>query len=365
MKRLSSFLIINPYGIGDVLYSTPLIRNIHNAFPEARIYYLCNKRTDPVIKNHPLIYKTFVYERDDFVAIKQRSRWRYYRAFLSFIYAIRKERIDVACDLSLHSLFSVISLAAGIGRRVGLSYKKRGFLLNGKVPFSGFNEKHVSDYYLDVLACIDIPVTTRLLEVFPDNVSREWLPGFLKEQKIADNAYVIGITPCGGQAFGKDARVRRWPAEYFSQLIQELIAKYHAKIFLFAGPKEKDDVQTICSALPPVMQEQCIDLTDCTLQELIALVDRCDLFIGNDTGPLRFANARNKKVIAFFGPYDEKAYGLYPYDHMLHRNLSKPMPCRPCYKQFRLRPCVHDLECLTTISVDEVLHAAEELLSIK
>ena len=63
-KDIKSFLIINPYGIGDVLFSTPLIRNVHHYYPHAKIYYLCNIRTQKIFENHPLIHKVFVYERD-------------------------------------------------------------------------------------------------------------------------------------------------------------------------------------------------------------------------------------------------------------------------------------------------------------
>ena len=34
-KNVKSFLVINPYGIGDVLFTTPLIRNLKNNYPDA------------------------------------------------------------------------------------------------------------------------------------------------------------------------------------------------------------------------------------------------------------------------------------------------------------------------------------------
>ncbi len=76
-SRPSSFLVINTYGIGDVLFSTPLIRNLKETFPDARIFYLCNKRTEGIVKTHPLISKTFVYERDEFEIIKHASKLKW------------------------------------------------------------------------------------------------------------------------------------------------------------------------------------------------------------------------------------------------------------------------------------------------
>ena len=66
-EEFKSFLLINPFGIGDVVFSTPLIANLKEKFPRARIFYLCNKKVYPILKNHPSIEKVFIYERDEFV----------------------------------------------------------------------------------------------------------------------------------------------------------------------------------------------------------------------------------------------------------------------------------------------------------
>ena len=49
------FLVINPFGIGDVLFSTALLRCLKRSFPGSKLFYLCNKKTSPVLANHPLI----------------------------------------------------------------------------------------------------------------------------------------------------------------------------------------------------------------------------------------------------------------------------------------------------------------------
>ena len=83
-KKIKKILIINPFGIGDVLFSTPLIRNFHTWNPEARIFYLCNKRVAPLLANHPLITKIIVYERDEFDAVRRRSYRAWVRKILVF-----------------------------------------------------------------------------------------------------------------------------------------------------------------------------------------------------------------------------------------------------------------------------------------
>ena len=242
-KDYKSFLVINTFGIGDVLFSTPLLRNLRDNFPHAKIYYLCNKRVAPLLKSHPLIEKVFIYERDEFVAEQKKSFFALILKYWRFISGIRKERIDCAIDLSLNAQFGFFAFLAGIKNRYGLDYKNRSWFLKHKIKIKGFVDKHVADYYLDTLKLMGISVERKNFEVYPAPEDREWARVFLKEHSITDEQLVIGIAPCGGEAFGKDNYLRRWPAENFSSLIDRLIETYRAKIFIFAGPKERDDVK--------------------------------------------------------------------------------------------------------------------------
>ena len=64
---VKKILIINTFGIGDVLFTTPMISNLRLAYPECTIAYLANRRTADFLKFNPDIYQVFVYERDEFV----------------------------------------------------------------------------------------------------------------------------------------------------------------------------------------------------------------------------------------------------------------------------------------------------------
>jgi len=359
-KDYKSFLVINTFGIGDVLFSTPLLRNLRDNFPQAKIYYLCNKRTAPLLKTHPLIEKVFVYERDEFVAEQKKSFFALILKYRRFISEIRKERIECAIDLSLNTQFGFFAFLAGIKERYGLDYKNRSRFLTRKFRIKGFVDKHVADYYLDTLKLMGIPVKRRNLEVYPDLACEERAKLFLKEHGITDERLVIGIAPCGGEAFGSNNYFKRWPAENFSLLIDRLVEAYRAKVFIFAGPKEKDDVTGIMSSLKH--KEEVFAFPDSSLGETAALVERCRLFISNDTGILRFADSLNKKIVAFYGPIDEKVYGTYPAQDGRVIILKKDLPCRPCYRNFRIQACNRDRECLKSISVDEAFAAARQLL---
>jgi heptosyltransferase II len=359
-KNYRSFLIINTFGIGDVLFSTPLIRNLSERFPQAKLYYLANRKTAGFMSKHPLIERVFVYERDEFVAAQKVSWLAALKAYSRFISEIRKEKIEAAIDLSLNTPFGFFALLSGIKDRFGLDYKKRGLFLTRKLPIEGFLSKHVAEYYLDVLKLMDIQPRAYPMEVYTDKESAAQADTFLKNNLISGHDLIIGIAPCGGDAFGKDADIKRWPAEKFSGLIERLVNDLKAKVFIFAGPKEKTEIGGIIGGLKN--REGVFEFTGSTLTQTTALLEKCSLFIGNDTGPMRFADALRKKIVALFGPVDEKVYGPYPEDPGRAIVLKKDLPCRPCYGKFRLAPCKRDKECLKGISIDEVMAAVKKLL---
>jgi lipopolysaccharide heptosyltransferase II len=359
-NKFKSFLLINPFGIGDIIFSTPLIRNLKENFPEAKVFYLCNKKTYPILKNHPLIDKVFIYERDEFVDVQRKSLWGWLKKFQEFILDIKKEKIDVCLDLSLNTQYGFFAWLAGIPKRYGLDYKSRSKFLNRKIKIDGFVDKHVADYYLDTLKLLNITVNRCGLEVYTDLVSKEWANEFFKKNSILKEDFVIGIAPCGGDAFGKDNYLKRWPSERFSLLIDRLVDEYKAKIFIFSGPKEKEDVIGI---MHPLKHKKAVfEFSDTSLEKTIALVERCQLFISNDTGILRFAEGLNKKIVALYGPIDEKIYGPYSLQEGRVVVLKKDLPCRPCYRQFKLSACLENRKCLLDISVEEVLTAVRKVM---
>ncbi|MBU1863260.1 MAG: glycosyltransferase family 9 protein [Candidatus Omnitrophica bacterium] len=358
-KNIQKILIVNPFGIGDVLFSTPLIRNVKKWDPEAQILYLCNKRVAPLLTNHPLIDKIFIYERDDFDMTRKKSISKWLMKIFSFLGAIHKERIAILIDLSMHPQFGFFGKLMGIKKRIGFNYRERGKFLTHKFDLEGFDEKHVAEHHLDLLRLVNIPVSSKKLELYVSEEDRLWTNKICRTYGFDDKP-LISVAPFGGESFGKQELIKRWPLEKYGQLINKIIALHDARIFLLAGTKEKKEMAQLLSMIKE--RDKVYDATECSITKIAALVDKSSLIIANDTGSLRFANALNKKIITFFGPSDDTVYGLYPFDETKHIVLKRNLPCRPCYKKFRLEPCRRNGACLSWISVEETYAAVQELL---
>lgn len=352
-------LIINPFGIGDVLFTTPIIHTLKEAFPGVKIGYLCNRRSAPLLENNPYIDSIFVYERDEFEAISQRSFFRWLKQILVFLNRLKRERFDLTLDFSLNTQYGFFSWYAGIRERIGYDYKKRGRFLTKKINLSGYSEKHIVEYYVDLLRCLKVNSKYKNLELCLNKNEEEKTDKILSIENISEKDFLVGIIPAGGKSWGKDAYLKHWPPENFAALADKMVENYQAKIIIMGDFSEKELVKKVIEN----MRYKAIGLAgETNLGEFTALLNKANLVITNDGGPLHIAVALGKKTLSFFGPVDPKVYGPYPVDENRHIVLKKDLDCSPCYRNFRLTECQKNKECLKNIGVDEALGAVKNLL---
>src|SRR3989338_3373361 len=101
-----SFLVINPFGIGDVIFSMTLVEAIRQAHPEAIIGFLCNESTVDLVRLNTSIDHTFVFHRDLFRQLWKKSPLLFFRKLRALLAMIREHRFDTAFDLSLGREYS-------------------------------------------------------------------------------------------------------------------------------------------------------------------------------------------------------------------------------------------------------------------
>lgn len=356
---MKKFLVINPFGIGDVLFTTPVIKAIKNSYPGSFIGYWCNERVKPILKDNPCIDKIFALSRGDIKRIYHQSRWQGITKFLSLLRNIKREHFDISLDFSLDHRYGLTSKLLGIKKRLGYNYKKRGRFLTDKIDIAGYQDKHVVEYYLELLKLLDINPQDEKPELYITEQDKKRAFDLLQSKGIDNKDLVIGIAPGAGESWGKDARLKHWPAEKFARLADRLISELGAKILILGDKTER----AIADTIKNTMRNKPIDLAgETNLEELIAIINNLHILVTNDGGPLHIAVALNKKTVSLFGPVDPKVYGPYPFNERLHIVLRRTLDCSPCYRNFRLSRCRSNRECLEKIDVDEVFNAVVNLL---
>jgi len=360
IKNKKKILIFNPFGIGDVLCTTPLIRNIKEQLPDSSISFICNRRVYPLLRNNKFLNRVMVFEKDEWKEAARESRFGFFKKFFAFKKEVKMSKFDIVFDLSLKSFYGFFFKICGIRTRIGFNFKNRGRFLTHKADLNqGFRFKHVAKYYLDLLKFLNITPTDYKYDLPLSEQSIQVSERILRNNNISKDDLVIGICPASGDSWGKTAYFRRWPKEDFAKLCDKLIQELGAKIVLFRSKTETaicDEVYKQTSVKP---------LNFCgrlSLDNFCAMLSLCNFVITNDGGPFHMVQALGKRAIGFIGPVDEKVYGTYP-DRGNYFVFTKNVGCRPCYKRFRFPKCEFDKRCLRQITVNEVFAKAKELIS--
>ncbi|MEE9118705.1 MAG: glycosyltransferase family 9 protein, partial [Calditrichia bacterium] len=187
------------------------------------------------------------------------------------------------------------------------------------------------------------------LEVPVFDEDREFVSDFLAQNNISDKDLLIGLNP------GAFRSSRCWFNERWAQLADWLIEEYGSKVIITGGESEREMINEIVNSMK---KKSAIIATDFTLKQLAALLEKLNLFITNDTGPMHIATAMQTPLIAIFGPGD--VYRVPPYcqrDRAVI--LRKDVDCeRPCY-QFKC----NDRKCMELITTDDVIKAVKRTLT--
>jgi ADP-heptose:LPS heptosyltransferase len=164
---------------------------------------------------------------------------------------------------------------------------------------------------------------------------------------------LVGVHASGGR------EIKQWDPLRFAAVARRLIGERGATIVLTGAAGDRPLVDRVKAELPP---DRVVDLTgEPDLLTLAAVLERLDLFITGDTGPMHVAAAVGTPIVAVFGPSDPLRYApAGPRDRIVRIDL----PCAPC-NRIRLPParCVGHLpDCLAGISADRVFDEASAVL---
>lgn len=167
---------------------------------------------------------------------------------------------------------------------------------------------------------------------------------FLREVGVGGEDLLIGLNP------GAGVYSRRWPKERFAKLGDYLSREYGAKLIIFGGKGEGELIEEVIG----LMEVFPIDASKTSLRQLTSLIQRCNLFVTNDTGPMHIAVAMEAPVVTIFGSVSAKTDLPYGNGHIA---LQADLPCIPCGRSY-----CKELNCLKSITVEEVLASCRKIL---
>lgn len=367
-KESPRILLVNPFGIGDVLFSFPLLTQLKYFYPYSYIGYLCNRRTEPLLRTVSCINALFVYEKDEFRDTWKQSKWKGMKRFLGLLRALRRPKFEYAFDLSLNREYGALLWAAGIKKRIGYNFKGRGAFLNHRIELPrGYADKSVAEYYLDLLKVIapDAGLQPRSipeLMVIPEPLKKRTQQAL---RLFTRDPVIIGIAPAGGRSWGKEASRKHWKTEHYADLINRLVAIGSVSVLLLGSEEERPVAGAVFQRV--VRKDKIMNLAGAlSLEESMAFLSECTVLVANDGGPLHLAVFLGISTVSLFGPTDERVYGPYCTEgnRRKHAVITKETGCRPCYAAFRMKECTEYYRCLEGITPEEVFVAVKRVLPL-
>lgn len=339
-KQIKQILIRSTNWVGDAIITTPAIRAVRKNFPEAKISLLAKPWVAPIFYNNPYIDNILLYD----VSGKHKGL----SGILRLSKELRKQKFDLA--ILLQNAFEAVLIAflAGIPNRLGYNTDARSLLLTHCIRLKpALKRVHQINYYWGILEGASLKTDGRQLILVVTDEERKHAEEILAKHGITGKDRLIGINP--GAVFGS---AKRWFPERYAALSVKLQEYSGAKIAIFGGPGEKALGQYISE----LMVNRCVNFCGKTsLREAVALIERCQLFITNDSGLMHVAAALDTPQIAIFGSTD---YVTTMPSSPKSQIIRASVPCSPCLKA----DCPIDHRCMENITVDMVYAAAVKLL---
>ncbi|MGH7827880.1 MAG: glycosyltransferase family 9 protein [Candidatus Binatia bacterium] len=198
---------------------------------------------------------------------------------------------------------------------------------------------HQIDYYL---SCLEItPGGVPFIPVKRD--ANAWCDDYWRRHAL-EKKPVLALAP------GSGAREKNWPVASYRAVADWWREKVGGIVLVVFGPVEEDRgaLDSICDGA--------LVARGLTLAQLSALLSRCVLYVGNDSGTTHLAAALGVRTVALFGPSDRRRWAPRGGKVTV---MTKRLDCSPCAIT-TMKSCPHR-DCLVTLEPAGVIKRLESL----
>ena len=340
--------------IGDVVFTTPLVRALRRRYPEAHLTYVVEPLAAPVVRDNPHLNAV--------VVVPKRSGPVRWRDDLRCARRLRAGRFDIAIDLHGGPRSAWLTWASGAAVRIGYRMAGHSWVYTHVVERAGdLLPRHSVVNQWDLLAPLGIDAcdpARDAVEMPGDPEADSRVARVLRDAGVGPLHHLVVLHVSAGNPF------RRWPPEAFAAVVVELARRDPARRFMVtSGPSDAGAARAIVERAGTRLGAAATSVShgQFDVDELRALAARAAVYIGGDSGPLHIAATTKTPIVALFGPtLAERSMPWRDPTWFAEAIDAGPLPCRPC----RQRTCQPgDFRCLTRIASDRVVAAAERAVA--
>lgn len=319
--------------IGDMILLTPALRALKRAYPQSYLALLIRPLVASLMEACPYLDEVIIDTKGRGVSRAQ--------TFFRLVRSLRRGRFDLAVVLHPTSFRNaLIPCLAGVPLRIGSDVSARGILLTKSCTDN--TTLHEVNRYLRVLQLINIEDPASGLEFWHTDEDRRVVRQLLSDWDVLPEDSIIGVN------LGTTWETKSWALDRFADVIAGIQDRFEGAVVLTGSSSEVG----LGKALGELAKARVINLIGkTTVLQLGALIERCNLYLTCDSGPMHIAAAVETPTIALFGPTNPQRHRPYGEGHHV---IEKDVSCRPCYKRECLRADAPNL-CMTEIQTADVI----------
>lgn len=269
---MKKFLIIQTAFIGDVILATPLIEKLSKHFPDASIDLLVRKGNEGLVKNHPKLRKTYIWDKKN----------NKYPRLLMLIRLVRRQRYDYIINVQRFWSSGFLTCLSAGKTKIGFAKNPFSFCFNIRCKHE-MNGLHETSRNLQLIKSITNSEYERP-KLYPSDED------FEKMKKYKEHLKYVCIAPTSVWYS------KQYPAEKWLELILRMPDEI--KIYLLGGKDDFDACEEIREmAEKPQVKNLAGKLS---LLKSAALIKDAEINYVNDSAPLHIASAMNARTAAVF-----------------------------------------------------------------
>lgn len=333
-------LIVQLDHLGDAVLSTAMVSLLADRHPGARIDVLASREAAEVFQTSKHITKVWLNPRNRCARDGRKGLWRaigWLTALVWWGIKLRKEQYDWVLDPRGEATHAALMWLTGARRRVGWEAGGGGFLLTDSADWEP--KRHEVPSRLAMLERLGIFVEEPEVDARPTleprpEAMRRMARRLARETKPGEMVFVVHV--------GAGIESKRWPVQHWRTLARMLQANHRGRVILVGGSGEKEIGKRITVG---VEGSKTLDWTgETTFEELAALSQMVDLFIGCDSGPAHVAAAAGAACVVLFSGTNH-AEQWRPWS-VRAKVVKQEVSCSPCGRAtcpVAGHPCMNDL----------------------
>ncbi len=340
-------LVIQMAKIGDLLCSTPVLRELKHRHPQAEIDVLANPMNRPLLELDPRVAKVLTASAAEFKGLTGK---------LQLTRRLRNGHYDAVVCLNVGVAYAICSLWALIPVRLAVlpNFCGRAYRLAAHL-WSGV-ERHrvdrlIQDTYLALLTQLGVSGGSRAKEVHAAPGAEVKVSALLGD----DAGPLVGIGVSSAN------KLKELGTGKIAAVADGLLARYPAlRIVLVGSTADRPQAAAVIASASD--RDRVVDATGSLgLAELPALLARFSVYVGVDSGVTYMADAVGIPLVSVAGPCNmAETRPLGAHAVIIQRDL----PCAPCAHIFNApyhcRTGTH--ACTKDVGTDEIVASVVRLL---